>query len=48
MSNFYEIGAELGFGTAGKTKWLNSLSLGASYKFSERITGWSLRFGYKL
>jgi len=47
-SNFYETGAELVLGTARKTTWLSSLSLGASYTFSERITGWSLRFGYKL
>jgi hypothetical protein len=46
-SYFYEVGAELAFDTSRNVKWLNSVSIGAGYTFSERITGWSLRLGYK-
>jgi hypothetical protein len=46
-SHVYEVGSELAFDTSRKTKWLNSLSIGAGYTFSQYITGWSFRLGYK-
>jgi hypothetical protein len=46
-SYFYEVGTELAFDTAKSVSWLKSLSLGGSYTFSSRITGWSFRLGYK-
>jgi len=46
-SFFYEVGSELAFDTSRDVSWLQSLSLGASYTFSARITGWSFRLGYK-
>ena len=46
-SHFYEVGTELAFDTSRNVKWLNSLSIGAGYTFSERITGWSFRLGFK-
>jgi hypothetical protein len=46
-SHFYEVGTELAFDTSRNMKWLSSLSIGAGYTFSERITGWSFRLGYK-
>jgi Solitary outer membrane autotransporter beta-barrel domain len=46
-SFFYEVGSELAFDTAKSVSWLKSLSIGGSYTFSSRITGWSIRLGYK-
>jgi hypothetical protein len=46
-SHFYELGTELAFDTSRNLKWLSSLSTGVAYTFSERITGWSFRLGYK-
>jgi hypothetical protein len=46
-SYFYEVGTELAFDTSRIVKWINSLSVGAGYTFSQRLTGWSFRFGYK-
>jgi hypothetical protein len=46
-SFFYEVGTELAFDTAKSVSWLKSLSIGGSYTFSSRITGWSFRLGYK-
>jgi hypothetical protein len=43
-SHFYEVGTELAFDTSRNVKWLNSLSIGAGYTFSQRINGWSFRF----
>jgi hypothetical protein len=46
-SYFYEVGTELAFDTSRIVKWINSLSVGAGYTFSQRLTGWSFRLGYK-
>jgi len=46
-SFFYEVGTELALDTSRNVKWLNSFSIGAGYTFSQRITGWSFRLGYK-
>ena len=46
-THFYEAGTELAFDLSRKIKWLSSLSAGAAYTFSEHITGWSFRLGYK-
>jgi hypothetical protein len=46
-SFFYEVGSELAFDTARSISWLKSLSIGGSYTFSPRITGWAFRLGYK-
>jgi hypothetical protein len=46
-SFFYEVGTELAFDTSRTVHWLQSLSIGAGYTFSDRITGWSFRLGYK-
>ncbi len=46
-THFYEVGTELAFDTSRNLKWLSSLSIGAAYTFSQRITGWSFRLGYK-
>jgi hypothetical protein len=46
-SHFYEVGTELAFDTSRNVNWLNSLSIGIANTFSQRITGWSFRLGYK-
>jgi hypothetical protein len=45
-SFFYEVGSELAFDTSRDISWLKSFSLGGSYTYSQRITGWSFRLGY--
>jgi hypothetical protein len=45
-SFFYEVGSELAFDTSRNISWLKSFSLGGSYTFSQRVTGWSFRLGY--